>query len=247
MATILMPLPDHDFDTTEAAVAWRMLKQAGHRVVIATEQGRRGPVCDHHLIDGVLFGKLGAAPEAIADYQQMLHDWEYTHPMAWSAIDPTRFDGLWLAGGHAKGMRQYLDSEVLQQKVAEFWALQRPVAAVCHGVLVLARARDRAGNSLLHGWRTTALPFYMEALAFSLTFWKLGRYYRTYPTYVQTEVTRALAAKEHFVRGPLTLGKKGSEHDDRDAFVVEDRNYLSARWPGDVYLLTRKFMAKLPA
>ena len=244
MATILMPLPDHDFDTTEAAVAWRKFKDAGHRVVIATEQGRRGPVCDHHLIEGVVFGKLGASPEAIADYQKMLHDWDYTHPIAWSAIDPTRFDGLWLAGGHAKGMRQYLDSEVLQQKVSGFWALERPVAAVCHGVLLLARARDAAGNSLLHGRRTTCLPLYMEASAFAATFWKLGRYYRTYPKYVQTEVVQALASRQDFVRGPINLIRKGTESDDTGAFVVEDRNYLSARWPGDVYLLAKKFLAR---
>ncbi len=36
-------------------------------------------------------------------------------------------------------MRQYLGSAELRDKVAQFWALERPVAAICHGVLVLAR------------------------------------------------------------------------------------------------------------
>jgi hypothetical protein len=41
---------------------------------------------------------------------------------------------------------------------------------------------------LLQGVKTTCLPKYMEKLAFYLTFWKLGNYYRTYPAYVEDEV-----------------------------------------------------------
>jgi putative intracellular protease/amidase len=39
MAKILIPLPDKDFDVTEVAVPWRMLKNAEHEVVFATENG----------------------------------------------------------------------------------------------------------------------------------------------------------------------------------------------------------------
>jgi putative intracellular protease/amidase len=53
-------------------------------------------------------------------------------------------------------MRQYLGSSVLQAVVAEFWLLQRPVAAICHGVLVLARTIDPStGLSVLADARTT--------------------------------------------------------------------------------------------
>ena len=31
----------------------------------------------------------------------------------------------------------------------------------------------------------------------------------------------------------------------RPAFVVEDGNYVSARWPGDAYLFARRFAALL--
>jgi putative intracellular protease/amidase len=47
---------------------------------------------------------------------------------AWHDIEPAEFDGLMLPGGHAPGMRQYLGSAALQDKVAAFWALGRPVA-----------------------------------------------------------------------------------------------------------------------
>ena len=93
-------------------------------------------------------------------------------------------------------MRQYLGSELLRRKVAEYWALGRPVGAICHGVLVLARTRDpTTGRSLLYGRRTTCLPKYMERSAFLTTAWRLGRYYRTYPAYVEDEVRAALRAR----------------------------------------------------
>ncbi|CAN5545809.1 hypothetical protein BH09MYX1_BH09MYX1_16390 [soil metagenome] len=37
MATVLVPLPDVDFDTTEVAVPWKLLRDAGHGFVFATE------------------------------------------------------------------------------------------------------------------------------------------------------------------------------------------------------------------
>lgn len=90
-------------------------------------------------------------------------------------------------------MRQYLSSTVLAGKVAEFWRLARPVGAICHGVLVLARTRDPpTGRSVIADRRTTCLPKYMERGAYYLTAWRLGRYYRTYPAYVEDEVTAAL-------------------------------------------------------
>jgi hypothetical protein len=33
--------------------------------------------------------------------------------------------------------------------------------------------------------------------------------------------------------------------DDTPAFVVQDANYVSARWPGDAYLFTKTFLALL--
>lgn len=62
---VLVPLPDRDFDTTEVAVPWQRLTDAGHEVVFATEGGGSAPRCDARLLTGVLFGKLGAEPEAI--------------------------------------------------------------------------------------------------------------------------------------------------------------------------------------
>jgi putative intracellular protease/amidase len=245
---VLMPLPDRDFDVTEVAVPWRLLTRAGHSVVFATERGTR-PAADPRLLEGVIFGQLGADPEPKAFYAEMEKTADFDRPLAWSAIDPGACDALYLAGGHAPGMRQYLGSAALQEKVLALWKTDRPVAAICHGVLVLARTRDPAtGESVLAERRTTCLPGYMERVAYFSTAWKLGRYYRTYPAYVEDEVRGALRdPARQFVRGPITLFSRGTEADDRAALVVEDGRYVSARWPGDAYLLAKKLLALLSA
>ncbi|MFD9697635.1 type 1 glutamine amidotransferase domain-containing protein [Lentzea sp. NPDC059081] len=233
---VLMPLPDRDFDVTEVAVPWRLLTDAGHQVVFATEHGGDRAEADPLLLTGVLFGQLGAEDEPKRFYAQLLESAEYRAPIAWEAIEPTDYDGLVLPGGHAPGMRQYLGSTLLQGKVAEFWALDRPVGAICHGPLVLARA------GVLEGRRTTCLPKYMERSAFYLTAWRRGRYYRTYPDYVQDEVEAAGAVVE---RGPVELSRRGTADDDTPAFVVTDGKYVSGRWPGDAYLFARTFAGLL--
>lgn len=240
---ILIPLPDRDFDVTEVAVPWRILRDAGHQVTFATENAGTVPAADPRLLTSVIFGRLGAAEEAKSFYGDLTRTDEFASTVAWKDLAPAAFDGLILPGGHAPGMRQYLSSAVLQEYVGRFWALGRPIGAICHGVLVLARTRDASGRSVLADRRTTCLPKYMERAAYLTTAWRLGRYYRTYPAYVEDEVKAALDDPDAlFQRGPRVLTARGTADDDTPAFVVQDRNYLSARWPGDAYLFSRRFL-----
>jgi hypothetical protein len=78
-----------------------------------------------------------------------------------------------------------------------------------------------------------------------MTSWRLGRYYRTYPEYVEDLVKAELRHPDQFKRGPTTLTARDGETDSTPAHVVVDRNYVSARWPGDAYTFTRKFEALL--
>jgi putative intracellular protease/amidase len=231
MARVLLPLPDTDFDVTEVAVPWKLLTEAGHEVVFATERGS-APVADPLLLKGVLFGQLGAEPEPKRFYAELLPT---IRPVAWEAVDTT-FDALLLPGGHAPGMRQYLGSALLQDRVRDFWATGKPVAAICHGVLPLARA------GVLQGVRTTCLPKYLERSAYLATAWRRGRYYRTYPAYVEDEVRTSGAV---FERGPRVLQRRGTRTDHSPAFTVRDGRYLSARWPGDAYLFAQQLLEML--
>lgn len=244
MAHIAVPLPDRDFDVTEVSVPWKVLTRAGHQVSFLTEKGAT-PAADPLLLSGVLFGQLGAEPEPKAFYEELATTSAFRKPLAWLETELTSFDALLLPGGHAPGMRQYLGSEALQKQIAAFWKTERPVGAICHGVLVLARSRAEDGTPVLASSKTTCLPKYMERSAYFLTAWKLGKYYRTYSEYVEDEVRSALRSPDQFVLGPRTLMSRGTDSNDAPAFVVEDGRYVSARWPGDAYLFAKRFLARL--
>ena len=135
---ILIPIPDKDFDTTEVALAWEIFKKNHFQIVFATEHGKVGET-DPLLLSGVIFGQLGAKKNAIAAYHEMQKSGEFLNPITYFHIKPQEFDLLYLPGGHAKGMRQYLESKVLQDRIVEFFKLNKLIGSVCHGSLVMAR------------------------------------------------------------------------------------------------------------
>ena len=106
MARVLVPLPDNDFDVTEVAVPWRLLTRAGHELVFCTEAGGMTPRADPRLLEGVIFGRLGARPQACAFYRELERDAAFRAPVSWDTVEPADYDGLLLAGGHAPGMRR---------------------------------------------------------------------------------------------------------------------------------------------
>jgi putative intracellular protease/amidase len=283
VARVLFLLPARDFDPSEAAVSWRVLVDAGHAVGFATPDGQPA-VSDDIMVTGKgldvwstipllrtwpLVGLLLRANRDARDaYAAMIRDPNYITPQRWDAVDVSAFDALLLPGGHrARGMRDYLESDILQRHVAGFFEMKKPVAAICHGVLLAARSISKqTGRSVLYGYRTTALTWALERSAWSLArvtrFWD-PNYYRTYLEQdgqpdgfmsVQQEVTRALARAEDFLDVPATdpdyrrktSGLQRDTIDDaRPAFVVRDRNYISARWPGDAHTFAKTFAGML--
>lgn len=249
MARVLLPLPRSDFDPTETAVPWRILVEAGHEVVFATPDGRPGDA-DPRMVEGTGLGWLApflrAQPGAVADWRRCRESAAFRAPLAWSALGEAfdAVDALLLPGGHAPGMREYLESTAVQSFVVRSFAAGRPVAAICHGTVVAARSRRDDGRSVLHGRRTTGLTRRMEMLAWRLTRGRLGDYYRTYPQTVQAEVEAALAAPSDFLEGPMPLLRDDDTHQGR-GFTVRDGQYLSARWPGDAHRFAHEFAAML--
>jgi putative intracellular protease/amidase len=246
MATILMPLPTRDFDPTETGVPWLVLTGLGHRIVFATLDGEPG-AADPRMVTGEGLGLLASVLKANrngrAAYEAMIASPEFRAPLLYEAIAEASLDALLLPGGHARGMRPYLESAPLQRIVAEYFARGRPVGAICHGVVLAARSIAASGKSVLHGRKTTALLRSQELLAWNLTRVYLGDYYRTYPTTVEDEVTAALARPEDFQHGPLSLARDTSVRPS--GFSVVDGRYVSARWPGDAHGFSRAFAAVL--
>jgi hypothetical protein len=62
MATLLMPLPDSDFDPTESGVPWRTMRDHGHNVVFATSGGH--PNHDLRLLLPVALPQISSPPVA---------------------------------------------------------------------------------------------------------------------------------------------------------------------------------------
>lgn len=249
MAEVLIPLPATDFDPTESAVPWRALRQAGHSVTFATPHGVRAEADPIMLSgDGLgwLKGLLRADTNGRDAYTAMAASTEFGKPLSWREIQADRFDALLLPGGHAPGMRPYLESAVLQAQIAQFFAANKPVAAICHGVLLAARSRDASGRSVLFGRKTTALTKTLELSGWALTALWMGRYYRTYDQVLQDEVTSLLASPDDFKTGPGAV-KRDSPTNLAPGFVVKDGNYLSARWPGDAHLFAFEFVKMLKA
>ena len=247
MAKILMPLPSRDFDPTESAVPWRFLKQHGHEFVFATPDAKPAQA-DQRMIDGNGLGIL--RPFFVADknsrsvYVEMQQSAEFLSPIAYDNIDIESYDAILLPGGHAQGMKPYLESKRLQKLIAEHFSAQKPIAAICHGVVLAARSVRNDGKSILHGFKTTALLHTQEMLAWQITRVWLGNYYRTYDQSVQAEVTAALATPDDFLEGPMPL-TRDSEKNLKPGFVVRDRHYLSARWPGDAHRMAHELHAML--
>jgi putative intracellular protease/amidase len=214
--------------TSEAAVSWQVLVNAGHVVRFATPDGRPA-VAEDMMLTRRGFDLWGQIPllrnlphlgllmranrNARQAYAKMIVDPNYVAPQRWDAIDPMAFDALLLPGGHrARGMRNYLESDILQRLVAHFFDEEKPVAAICHGVLLdgAQYLSKRTGRSVLNGYRTTALTWAFESSAWTVAritrFWD-PNYYRTYLEKdgqpkgfmsVQQDVTRSLACAQEF-------------------------------------------------
>lgn len=286
---IIIPIPSHDFDPTEVAVSWSVLRDAGHQIFFATPDGLPGQA-DPLMLSGEGLDAWGFIPllrklrliglllrahrPARAAYAELLRDAHFRQPLRYAQLRVNDFDALLLPGGHAQGMKAYLESALLQRFVADFFdaptstGKHKPVAAVCHGVVLAARAiSPRSGRSVLHGKQTTALTWKLERSAWLLSvfwarFWD-PLYYRTYSESddeplgyrsVEMEVKRALATPADFRDVPrgapgFLLKTAGIARDSlsnaNPAWVVRDGNYVSARWPGDVFTFAQTFVRVL--
>ena len=282
---IIIPLPNYDFDPSEAAIPWKILTDRGFLVTFATPDGEMA-FGDEMMLSGegldpwgwipglkkiILIGlMLRANKDARNAYRTMVRDKAFQSPITYSALKVDDYDGLILPGGHAPRIKPYLEDETLRTFVIDFFestnssGQHKPVSAVCHGVLVAARAiSPTTGKSVLYGKKTTALTWALESTAWNLTkylarFWD-PNYYRTYMEKagepkahwgVEQEIKRLLETSDDFLdvekNSPNYLHKtsgiaRDTINDSKAAWIVQDGSYFSGRWPGDVHTLALKF------
>jgi protease I len=233
VAKILIILPESDYDPSEVALPWWVWSQAGHEVCFSTQSGKPS-YADPITLTGeglpLIAASLKARLEAEAAYAAMTAAPHFKKPVTWVKARADKYAALLFPGGHAPGMKSYCESAEVFRLAKEAFAAKQPVAAICHGVLPLARA------GVLKGKRTTALTYIMEEIAVRLTDKALPGHYRTYPISVEREVRQRIGKQGRFERGVLFPRYAGSKSPNA-GFVVQDGNYLSARWPGDAWTL----------
>jgi len=252
----------------ETAIPWQVFMDSGFDVAFATEQGKM-PACDEKMLSGWTGALLGANTTAKKAYHSLATSCEnFQHPLSFQ--DPSfsldSYDLVFLPGGHEKRVRQIIDSPRAHELLASYFPqTQKPsrksLAAICHGVQVLATASLPDGRSVIHDATTTALPAFMEQGIFHATKLVLGDYYKTYGAgtdSVEEVVKKRLHNRSQFassinpvkpyvLQSPSTcwhgsLWHSLSQPSDNSSFVVEDPkyNYLSARFPPDAELLAQK-------
>lgn len=249
MKKIIIPIPSYCCDPSEVAIPWKLLSQNNIQVVFATPNGDKG-VTDQIMLTGkglgLLKGVLAAREDARMAYHELKKSKEFNSPINYESISETDFDGILLPGGHDKLVKEYLESSILQDVIVRFFAKNKPVAAVCHGVVLLARSIDpKTQKSVLFNYKTTSLLKSQERAGYNLTRLWMKDYYLTYPDItVEDEVRSVLENPENFLKGPFPVARDNFENMNR-GFVVKDRNYLSARWPGDLYNFSTEFIKML--
>jgi len=286
---IIIPLPNNDFDPTEVSIPWRLMHDEGFEISFATPEGKQASA-DGMMISGEGLDPWGWMPvlkklkliglllranrSARAAYHLLIQQKNFQQPLKYDELNIDDFDGLLLPGGHAPRMRPYLEDKTLQAFVADFFdsknehGTHKPIAAVCHGVVLAARSiSPLTQRSALYGKKTTALTWKFEKSAWDLTkyfarFWDTN-YYRTYQEKagepegywsVEQEIKRALKAETDFCdvsktdphyKTKTSAIARDSYTNTKPAWVVQDGNYLSARWPGDAHTLAKKFIQLL--
>jgi putative intracellular protease/amidase len=250
-ARVLVPIPNRDFDPSEVAVPWQVLKGAGHEVIFATPDGEPGqadelmvtgrgldpwgfiPGLDRLKVVGLVLRANRPAREA---YAKLALDPAFQRPRRYDDLRVGDYDALVLPGGHrARGMHAYLESPVLRSFVADFFDSGKPVGAICHGVLLAANSvSKKTGRSVLYGKKTTSLTWGLERAGWSVgriaRFWD-PHYYRTYleapgapagDRSVEADVKRVLASPGDYLDVPADDPHRAMKTSGRKRDTADD-------------------------
>ena len=266
-------MADYGHDPTEVSIPVSVFKDSGLTVHFATEKGA-SPRCDKRMLEGITGTLLGANAKAKKAYQDIISapdssQGSIAHPYSWTSpsFSMDDYDMVFLPGGHDKGVRQLIDSEIIHQYIVKYFPKtsrdgkdksNKVVAAICHGVQVLGFTPDPSSptpkfplsdkntiqqssfKSIIHACTTTALPSFMESAIYQVTRFFLGDYYKTYggcTPNVEDYVKAGLDNPSQFQTGPSLWSGKSGT-----PFVVVDKNfrYLSGRYPPDAEMLAMK-------
>jgi putative intracellular protease/amidase len=247
---VVLLLANYGHDPTETAVPFDAFKNAGYEITVATQNGAV-PACDSKMLTGWTQTFLGADKQTISLYDAMTESAAWKSPRSYSepSFSLDGFDLVFLPGGHDKGIRQLLDDKRAHELLVSYFpqtlrsnASGKYCAAVCHGVQLLAHARDSEGKSVLYNVETTCLPDMFENSVHGATKLFLGDYYKTYGSGTDNvaEVVRSSLADPAQYKSSNSMSTP---------FTTEDPKYRywSGRWPGDAKVLADQVIEAINA
>jgi len=243
---VLIPLPSNGCDPSEVGIPWKLMTEVGFDIVFATPNGLKATT-DKVMLTGEKLGiwksVLPARKDAVEAYLEMETTNAFCNPIKYDDVKEQEFDAIYLPGGHDKPVKEYLESELLQNSIADFFETKKPVGAICHGVVLVARSKNPvSGKSVIHNYKTTSLLKSQEMMGYYMTKLWMKDYYLTYPEItVEDEVKSVLSDAQNFVSGSTPLLRDTPQNLSR-GFYVRDQNYVSARWPGDLYSFSKAFI-----
>ncbi len=140
----------------ELAAPWYAFRDAGAEITLASPKGGRPPLDpesakpEHQSAATRRFAEDEALQAALSD----------TVPLA--GIDPGTADAAFYPGGHGP-LWDLVDDPHSITLIETLLAAGRPVAALCHGPVVLLNAQDAAGSPIVAGRNVTSFTNAEEA------------------------------------------------------------------------------------
>lgn len=141
------------FWAAEAIHPYDTLTRAGHRVTIASPRGGKVEL-DAYSDPRDASGYAKDDILSLRYLQDPAFATLLENTPAIASLDPTKFDGILVAGGQSP-MFTFRDNPALQRIFLAFLDAGKPAAALCHGTCLLLDLRAPDGTPLIRGRRMT--------------------------------------------------------------------------------------------
>ncbi|MEL6197936.1 MAG: type 1 glutamine amidotransferase domain-containing protein [Pseudomonadota bacterium] len=163
---ILMVLTSHDrlgetgkktgYWLEELAAPYYAFRDAGLEVTLASPKGGRSPADPGSEAEDSQTAETRRFTADAAAQAQL----DATLPLA--EVEAGDYDAIFYPGGHGPLWDLVEDAQSIAL-IEAFWAQDKVVGAVCHAPIVLANAKDPAGEPIVKGRRVTAFTNAEEA------------------------------------------------------------------------------------
>jgi putative intracellular protease/amidase len=199
----------------ELATPYQLLSAAGYDILFATPGGRAAPLDPASLAEPWLL----PAGHWFLDQKDIVA--KLDTPLDLSDVDASRLDAIFLVGGTGT-LWDFPVCRPLGSLVSALTADDRPVAAICHGVVGLMTATAPSGAPLVAGKSLTCFSNEEEAML---------EYDKLVPLLAETELVR-----------------QGARYSQAAAFephLVEDGTLITGQNPASAAPLAKALLAHL--